>query len=217
MQPKGRRPEFTYSKTNIIALEIKDLYLEKIQLISDLINWKVNIIFPQGWHQFISNTEYYSLKYGFFLDNHYERDIEINLINKDIWFWVFSKEELNKWDYIWEYTWLISKEYGKHGNKYRLSLLNPNNNPAQLMSLDYLFLYQLDIDAWEVWNFSRFINHSKNWNAETIHLFHNWNWRVFLIANKTINKWQQILFDYWEGYWGGDTAKVIDNIDSSIL
>jgi hypothetical protein len=123
-------------------------------------------------------------------------DLYLAKVNDEVGYGVFAGTDLEPGDWVGEYIGL-ARHRGKadKGNK-------------------YLYKYALfsAIDARDLGNYTRWINHSKlHPNATDDFVFVNGYWHVVLVATAPIRKDQQVLFDYGDDYWKNETAIEFDN------
>jgi len=129
------------------------------------------------------------VQYSAELDQSQIADVTIKQISANIGYGVFANKPIKKGELIGEYTGVISRDLQK-------------DMTYMMGTLDGYY----SIDAKFEGNETRFINHSKHAaNSVPLNMFHNFRWRVLLVASKEIQPGEQILFDYGSGYWSDRT------------
>lgn len=118
-------------------------------------------------------------------------DVSIRWIDDTIGYGVFAERSFIPKEFIGEYTGLVkpSKKI-LPGNGYSFSY--PSFNP---------FWKKHSIDAQNLGNEMRFVNHCDQPNAEAISIMHDGILRVIIRSIKPIAKGEQIHYDYGDEYW----------------
>lgn len=141
----------------------------------------------------------YDKKHNKWMSNLYARDVRnkkhapvcIKKVNPLVGHGVFAKETIPSLSYVGEYTGMLRKRRGKKdkGN-------------------DYIFGYMVGffgtpfiIDAKDMGNFTRFLNHSFNANVSSRGIVVDGVYHVIFFANKLIKKGEQLTYDYGPTYW----------------
>lgn len=134
------------------------------------------------------------------LGRHYHQNISIGYIAAVSIQWIdetfayglFADSDLKKGEYIGEYTGIVR----------RLSRCHPDPNaycvhyPTQLGSMKYFV-----IDACEVGNEMRYVNHSNYPNVEVKCLLEDGLLHFVFFAKEDIGQGEQIVCDYGQDYW----------------
>ncbi len=122
----------------------------------------------------------------------YSADVSIQWIDDQIGYGLFAHQDLDKGEYVGEYT----------GTVRRHDYLHPNFNsycfhyPTRFFSAQYTY-----IDALYEGNSLRFLNHSNRPNLQPRCLFDRGLLHLVFFAKKTIRSGEQLTFDYGKDYW----------------
>lgn len=114
-------------------------------------------------------------------------------INSDVGYGLIAGEEIPKGTFIGEYTGLIRKRRGKTDRK--------NNYCFEYNFGESFWKSPYIIDAKEIGNHTRFINHSDRPNLEPISIYHQGAMHVIFIAKETILQGKEMHYQYGEQYW----------------
>jgi SET domain-containing protein len=115
----------------------------------------------------------------------------VRWLGDDVGYGLFAEEQISQGTCIGEYT----------GHVRRRNFDDRTNN--------YLYQYPFEdeegfsfvIDAHPMGNHTRFINHSSNPNLKPRNGFWKGIYHKILVAEKTINKGEQLFYDYGSAYW----------------
>ncbi len=141
---------------------------------------------------------------GIYFDDELNRDkhplVSIRWIDEQIGFGVFAEDRIFSSSFIGEYTGLIQPRKKHH-----------------ICESNFCFRYtawqlgkkQYVIDAEQMGNFTRFINHSDNPNAALISAFWRGIPRLVFVALRDIPAGSQITFDYGETFWKQSRMKSV--------
>lgn len=138
----------------------------------------------------------------------YQAPIYIKYINDRVGFGVFADAPIKEFDTICEYTGHLCVEQDVE-----------NENVDLNFSIDVGSYYHVDgknkqlyVDAKKAGNFSRFMNHSYLNNVSSLSVYNEQDglWHVVMCAEKDINKDDQLLTNYGEGYWKSRGIEPID-------
>ncbi|HRW58171.1 MAG TPA: SET domain-containing protein [Chlamydiales bacterium] len=119
-------------------------------------------------------------------------DVFIGFAGKEKGWGLFAKNSLKKGAFVGEYAGLLRK---------RKKALDRYNA--------YLFEYSYPegkrtpwtIDALEMGNLTRFINHSMNPNLKPLIVYNRGFMKIVFIANRDISPSEELTYDYGENYW----------------
>lgn len=124
----------------------------------------------------------------------YVEDLSIQWIHQKIGYGVFANQPISKGSYVAEYTGMIRR------NDLRRCFESIN---------DYCVVYPVQdeigknffLDAKDQGNIARFMNHSYNPNLQFVYVFCEGVYHRILIAEKSIKKGEQLLYNYGRSYW----------------
>lgn len=117
-------------------------------------------------------------------------DVYLMKVNDIVGYGVFANSGINPGDLIGEYTGLVRRDgdiAGDHDFSYALGY------PWMADSAH--------IDAKQMGNYTRFVNHSSDANCSTMRVVVDGVSREAMIAVRPIARGEQVLFDYGAGYW----------------
>lgn len=122
----------------------------------------------------------------------YEPEISIRWIDEFLGYGIFAEREIPSGAFIGEYTGLIRKRRRRADRKN-----------------DYCFEYTIGdwvynpfiIDAKEMGNFTRFINHSETPNVESLSVFADGVMHIIFVAQKSIAQGSQLCYHYGDYFW----------------
>jgi len=151
---------------------------------------------------YIGNKEYFEetgQKYAYLVEKSYVAPVYIKKIGNKVGYGVFAASELEKDEFIGEYTGVIQKAEEESGRE-----LNEGGFES-----DYSWYYleeikqapSLEINGRFESNELRYVNHSTRPNIDVEHLLINGYWILFFKAARKIKKDEQLLIDYGEAYW----------------
>ncbi len=133
---------------------------------------------------------------GVYYDSEIDRSlhprISIRKIDEEIGLGVFAEEPIPANQFVGEYTGLIRKKKRAHDGE---SVYSFSLNAWRMGKVPYV------ISSETMGNFTRFINHSDEPNAEAISVLWRGMPRVIFLSLKMIPKGGQILFDYGKIFW----------------
>lgn len=177
----------------------------------------------QRTYEYRTNAAYLrrmAKQFGPLLDKHYIAPLYLTHINKEIGYGVFADENIEQGQMIGEYTAVVrdsDKFNGEQNMKegaYSFNYGSRYKAPASawrqyLSDWSSWFGYgrsdspeqYLILDAYEIGNETRFVNHSYKPNIKAEIIPHNDQWHVVYIAKKPIAKNEQLFIDYGYGYW----------------
>lgn len=115
----------------------------------------------------------------------------IEKINTHLGYGLFAKEKILKGRYLGEYTGIV-RTHTKKDKKNPFLVLYP---------IRYKWFKTLVIDGSTFGNHTRFMNHSKNSNAEMVSLIYQKVPRMIFIASQNIEIGSQIMMDYGRLYF----------------
>ncbi len=140
-------------------------------------------------------------KYGPLLDASHTAPVYIKWVNKMVEYGVFAEKNIKKGDLICEYTGILCRETPEIDNAYLWDYptVIMEDVPGKKRRKKHKFC----IDAGASGNYARFINHTQRiyQNVTTQILPSQGLWHVAYIAQKDIDKGQQLLTHYGIGYW----------------
>ncbi|WP_213318046.1 SET domain-containing protein [Chlamydiifrater volucris] len=116
----------------------------------------------------------------------------ISWINSNIGYGVFALENIPAWSYIGEYTGILRK---------RKAVWMDENDYCFRYPLPLFTIKYFTIDSGTCGNFTRFINHSDNPNAEAIGVFHDGLFHVIIRTIRLVKKGEEICYHYGPLYW----------------
>lgn len=118
-------------------------------------------------------------------------DVVLRFISQEIGWGVFAARDFKKGSYIAEYTGILRKrQKSDRTNAYCFEYVVIPDAPTQFV-----------IDAREQGGISRYINHSVNGNLEPTLATIGYLTHVLLLAKRTIQKGEQLTYDYGPDYW----------------
>lgn len=126
------------------------------------------------------------------IETSYIAAVSIGKINEQVGYGLFAEEEIKKGSYVGEYTGIVRKND-------RLYFETLNNYCYEYPVLDDIGR-SFVIDATEG-NLARFINHSFTPNLKPVHVFYEGFYHLIFLAMQTIEKGQQLSYDYGRNYW----------------
>lgn len=163
----------------------------------DILLRKCEKALKQGWitaHQVWLGT-YYQKE----IENAAIPNVYIRWIDNRKGFGVFANDWIGKKQFVGEYTGTIRKRKKK---------LDQTNSYC----FEYVIGEGLDtkftIDAKDVGNHIRFVNHSSKGNLDPMLVFSGGLMHVILYANRHIEKGEELTYDYGEDYWAKREAPV---------
>ena len=118
-------------------------------------------------------------------------DHSIRFIDHLVGFGVFAEQKIPAFSFIGEYVGEIRKK-------------NKKEDSDNLYVFRYLrvgLFEPLVIDAKYKGNFTRFINHSIRPNLSAKWIVQDGVYHIILVANRAIDKGEQLTYDYGIGYW----------------
>jgi uncharacterized protein len=121
----------------------------------------------------------------------YKPKIVIEKMSDIIGWGVVVEEDIYKGQFVGEYVGVVKKKtrFVIKRNMYCMSYTtHPVSNP-------YV------IDAKDIGNFTRFINHSSNPNLNLVSVIVDGLIHMIFFANQDISKSSQLTFDYGDGFW----------------
>jgi len=130
----------------------------------------------------------------------------IKKIDDTLGYGVFAAENINKGDFIGEYTGVVQIA----------DKLSEEEDEISGYETDYTWYYldelengpDLEINGRLEGNEMRFINHSPDSNLDVEHTLHNGQWLIFFTAARDIKKDEQLLINYGDQYWEDDYRKM---------
>ncbi|MFO7559584.1 MAG: SET domain-containing protein-lysine N-methyltransferase [Desulfobacterales bacterium] len=172
-----------------------------------------------GWEPLreinLENSTYYLESREVFqeLSRRYHEDIEkgnlaplyIKKIDERLGFGVFAADEIKKDDFIGEYAGVIQipgkdaggeMEEGGYESDFSWYYLDKIADGPEL-----------EINGRLEGNEMRFVNHGDNFNVDVEHTIHDGHWIIFFKAARDIQKDEQFLISYGDGYWDEDCRK----------
>ncbi|WP_213358310.1 SET domain-containing protein [Chlamydiifrater phoenicopteri] len=116
----------------------------------------------------------------------------ISWIDSYIGYGVFASKNIPAWSYIGEYTGILRR---------RKAVWMDENDYCFRYPLPLFTIKYFTIDSGNHGNFTRFINHSDNPNAEAIGVFHDGLFHVIIRSIKPIKAGEEICYHYGPLYW----------------
>lgn len=118
--------------------------------------------------------------------------VVVRFIEEDIGYGVFCLQDIKRGDFIGEYVGLLRKRRKRKDqkNSYCFEYLIGETQKTPFT-----------IDAQDMGNFTRFMNHSFSGNCDPMLIFHGGIMKVILYANQDIQKGSQITYHYGPDYW----------------
>lgn len=117
--------------------------------------------------------------------------LEIKKSNDIVGYGVYTKEPLNRYTYLGEYTGCIRQK----------KFFNPKSNDY---SFDYItsLTKTFIMDALSQGNHTRFFNHSTRSNCVSFwYVSEDFQLHIVFMTSRKIEKGEQLLYDYGEKYW----------------
>lgn len=155
-----------------------------------------------------SNPSYiFDVRFANAIKSGYEVPAYLKFISARVGYGVFAEAPINEDDIVGEYTGRLMT--GK------VARALPSDQIDYLYSVDSCYesnnwLMPLFIDAKNVGNSTRFINHSYAPNVSQKTFFDGVIWHIIFVAAQRIEKDQQLFMNYGKGYW---QAREIEPID----
>lgn len=145
-------------------------------------------------------------KYGELIENSRIAPVEIKKINDKIGYGVFAAANLNKGDFIGEYTGVVreSEEYTEAFEDGSWETDFSWDYPDETGDV------VLEINGRLEGNELRYVNHGQNCNLDVEHTIHDGQWIIFFIANRDIREGEQLFVSYGEEYWNGGFRELSD-------
>jgi len=131
--------------------------------------------------------------------NYYQKEIELlylpdvvlRWIHPDVGWGVFARRSFKKREYLAEYTGVLRKrQKGDEKNSYCFEYAYSPEEPSPFL-----------IDARDQGGISRYINHSSKGNLEPVLASLGSLTHVILLANRPIQKGEQLSYNYGPDYW----------------
>ncbi|MBN2658304.1 MAG: SET domain-containing protein-lysine N-methyltransferase [Spirochaetales bacterium] len=138
-------------------------------------------------------------KYGKQIDNSEMAPVYIRKINEKVGYGLFAATGLKKGDFIGEYTGVVRETV-------ELTESFEDGSWETDFSWDYpdeVGDIELEINGRLEGNELRFVNHGNDCNLDVEHTLHKGLWVVFFVANRDIEKDEQLFVSYGEEYWNG--------------
>lgn len=133
---------------------------------------------------------------GVFYSKEIEKGLHPNLVIKwvdeQVGYGVFAVQDIRVGTFIGEYTGIVRERTKDQENFYCFEYAIGSKSPFV-------------IDAQQKGNYTRFINHSNAPNVEPVSVYLNGAMHVILIAQKPIQKGEQLCYHYGEDYWSKRT------------
>ncbi len=161
--------------------------------------------FPEFDEEQLNPTEKeLATKYGKLLAQGAECSWYLKHISEEIGYGAFAGEDIEEGQIISEYTGIVF-----HKNKLKDIELSYGwlvFGPQYCRDFNTVFY----VDGRKAGNFTRYINHSSYPNVGSVIVYSDGAWHMVYIANKHIEKDEQLLVDYGAGYWVQRTCKPIE-------
>jgi SET domain-containing protein len=137
----------------------------------------------------IEKSELYSDKINYQGDKNKKHPIlSIKFISDDIGYGLFAEQNFEKNDYVSEFCGKVTINYDKQSQGYNYNYFGDDS--------------EIVIAPRKIGNESQFVNHSYDPNVEwTTIIGTDKKYHVLFVANKDIQKGEQILVNYGEEYW----------------
>jgi len=192
--------EIIFGKEEILNFfkERKLVYLDRCRVEwTPLFNKKLNRspYFIENKEEFIELDK----RYGALIDRSEMAPVYIKRINEKVGFGLFAAAPLAKGDFIGEYTGVVRKTVD-------LTESFEDGSWETDFSWDYpdeVGDAALEINGRIEGNELRFVNHGSECNLDVEHTLHEGLWVIFFVANRDIEKDEQLLVSYGEEYWTG--------------
>ncbi len=139
------------------------------------------------------------------LKQKYEAPWYLKYISKKVGYGIYAAADIEKGQLIGEYAGIIYDE-----QTYKRVPRNANYcwnlpPPSRIKNAKYYY-----VDSIHYCNFTRFINHSYRPNVVPVHIFTSEGPRMLYVAARDIEKDEQILVNYGQGYWRGREPEELD-------
>lgn len=143
-----------------------------------------------------------AMRYGHLIEEGYIAPMYIKWVNKTVEYGAYADRDIKRGELITEYTGILEEDiYFDDDNLYLWDYptIFYEEQPGKKRRKKIKFC----VNAEKTGNFARFINHSlkKYQNVGTMIAPHNNLWHVLYIAQKDIQKGQQLLTHYGSAYW----------------
>ncbi len=122
----------------------------------------------------------------------YIPSVSVRWISERVGYGLFAEEELVPSSYVGEYTGIVRRNDRKY--------FEPLNNYCYEYPVDDEIGRSFVIDATQG-NLTRFINHSARPNLKPIHVFYAGFFHLIFVALRSIQKGEELSYDYGENYW----------------
>lgn len=141
------------------------------------------------------------------IKNGHQASLYLKYINDRVGYGTFADALIQEDDIVGEYT-------GKIIRQHIVFAMRPEETvylmPLQACYADYYCLTSLYINAKQIGNFTRFINHSDKPNVISKQVYDGSMWHMILVASQNILQDKQLFIDYGTGYWEARGIKPID-------
>lgn len=132
------------------------------------------------------------------IESFYLPDVVLRWISRDIGWGVFAKKNFKKGEYLAHYTGVVRKrQKSDERNSYCFEYRYSPEEPSPFL-----------IDARNQGGISRYINHSSKGNLEPALASIGSLTYVVLLANRAIQKGQQLCYNYGPDYWSRRLAPI---------
>lgn len=149
------------------------------------------------------STKWLHLSYRPQTETGWINDVYIQWINKEVGYGLFARKTISKWEYIGEYTGVVKRI-----------------NPLNLTPYCYRYpvspgIYPFNIfaiDAMNLGNETRFMNHSLTPNCETFTTFDGQLFHANLRAIRPIRQGEELTYDYGSDFLREQLSAGVENL-----
>jgi hypothetical protein len=118
--------------------------------------------------------------------------VSVRWISDRVGYGLFAEEAISDGSYVGEYTGIVRRNDRRY--------FEPLNNYCYEYPVDDEIGRSFVIDATQG-NLTRFIKHSSNPNLKPVHVFYDGYYHLIFIALRSIQKGEELSYDYGESYW----------------